>query len=265
MKKNFFNNEWKIWIWSNISKGVSKQRIYNDLVAQGYDIFTIINELRFIPDVFRKSDTINCEHIIKRLEESGAEKLDTPIPFFIFTNFITEIECQQIIEIQKKENTRSTTGDNEEHKINEIRTSFTTYLELIKSKESHVIIQSVKQKILSMMGIPTEYSEKIQGQWYKQNGFYQDHFDAYDDYNQLQNHSGNRTWTCIITLNDVEEGGETYFPKLGKSFKPKAGQALIWYNLNEDGMADPLTLHSGKTVVKGEKFIMTQWFRQSIT
>ena len=149
--------------------------------------------------------------------------------------------------------------------INEIRTSFTSYLEQANSGSDCMIIQSVKQKILSLTGIPTEYSEKIQGQWYKENGFYHDHFDAYDDYNQFQSHSANRTWTCIITLNDVEEGGDTYFPKLDKSFKPKIGQALIWYNLNEDGLAHPLTLHTGKSIIKGEKFIMTQWFRQSIS
>jgi prolyl 4-hydroxylase len=263
MKKCFFNDEWKEWIWSNIKNGITKQRIYNDLVANDFDVFTIMNELRFIPDVFRKHDAINCDHVISCLKNSGAIQVDAPIPLFIVTDFITEIECKKIIEIQKKENALSTTGDNKDCKINEIRTSFTSYLEQAKSNQDRIIIQSVKQKILSLTGISAEYSEKIQGQWYKENGFYHDHFDAYDDYNQFQNHSGNRTWTCIITLNNVEEGGDTYFPKLDKYFKPKIGQALIWYNLNEDGLAHPLTLHTGQPIIKGEKFIMTQWFRQS--
>lgn len=265
MKKYFFNDEWKGWIWSNIKNGVSKQRIYNDLVANDYDIFAIINELRFIPDIFRKHDSINSDHVISSLKNSGAMKVDVPIPFFIITDFITEKECKEIIEIQKKENIRSTTGDNKECKINEKRTSFTSYLEQTKSDSSRMLIQSIKQKILSLMDISIEYSEKIQGQWYKQNGFYHDHFDAYDDYNKFQSPAGNRTWTCIITLNNVEEGGDTYFPKLNKYFKPKMGQALIWYNLNEYGLAHPLTLHTGHPVTKGEKFIMTQWFRQSIS
>ena len=86
MKKYFFDDEWKHWIWSNIKNGVSKQRIYNDLVAQDYDAFAIINELRFIPDVFRKQDTISCDHVIANLKNSGAIKIDIPIPFFIFTD-----------------------------------------------------------------------------------------------------------------------------------------------------------------------------------
>lgn len=264
MTKYFFNDEWKDWIWSNIKNGVSKQRIYNDLVAQDYDVFTIMNELRFIPDVFRKPDEINCDYVISTLSNSGAIKLDVPIPFFVSKNFISEAECKRIIKIQKERNTRSTTGDNKECKINEKRTSLSTFFEQDGSPDDSVI-QTVKQKILLATGIPSEYSEKIQGQCYKENGFYHDHFDAYDDYNKFQNPSRNRTWTCIITLNAVEEGGATYFPKLDKYFKPKAGQALIWYNLNENGLAHPLTLHTGQPVIKGEKFIITQWFRQSIS
>ncbi|MCT4635000.1 MAG: 2OG-Fe(II) oxygenase [Rickettsiales bacterium] len=261
MAKYFFNDEWKDWIWSNVKKGVSKQRIYNDLVAQDYDVFTIISELRFIPDILRKQDAINCNHVVNNLKNSGAIELNAPIPFFILPEFISKTECQKIIEMQKERNTRSTTGDNNERKVNEKRISLSTFFELDETP-AHSVIQSVKQKILSTTGITTQYSEKIQGQWYKENGFYNDHYDAYDDYNKFQNRSGNRTWTCIITLNDVEEGGETYFPKLNKSFPPQTGQALIWYNLNEYGLAHPLTLHTGKPVIKGEKFIITQWFRQ---
>lgn len=94
------------------------------------------------------------------------------------------------------------------------------------------------------------------------NGFYNDHYDACDKYEQFNSHHGNRTWTCMVTLNEVEEGGETSFPTLQKSFKPKIGQALIWYNLNKNGLAHPLSLHSAQPVLKGEKFIITQWFHQ---
>ncbi len=263
MNKHFFNDDWKNWIWSNIKNGVSKQRIYNDLVEQGYDVFTIINELRFIPNVFRKQDEIKLNHVIGYLQGAGATRVDVPIPFYIFPNFLTETECKAIIDIQREQNDRSTTGDHKECKIDETRTSFTTYFESIQSESMQNIVQQLKQKILSLMGIPTQYSEKIQGQWYKENGFYHNHYDAYEDYNKFKAQYGNRTWTCMITLNDVEEGGDTYFPTLDKRFTPKAGQALIWYNLDENGLAHPLTLHTGQAVKKGEKFIVTQWFRQS--
>ena len=40
MKKYFFNDDWKNWIWSNINNGIKKQRIYDDLIANDYDVFT---------------------------------------------------------------------------------------------------------------------------------------------------------------------------------------------------------------------------------
>lgn len=263
MKKFFFNDDWKNWIWSNIKNGVNKQRIFDDLVEADYDIFTIINELRFIPDIFRKHDEISCNQVIGYLQSSGAVKVDVPIPFFIFPYFLSEAECQEIIEIQKIDNTHSTIGNNKDCKINETRTSFTTYFETIQSDSVHTTTQLLKQKILSLMGIPIQYSEALQGQWYQENKLYHNHFDANDDYNQFHDQRGNRTWTCMITLNDVEEGGATYFPKLDKRFKPQTGQALIWYNLDKNGLAHPLTLHTGERVLKGDKFIVTQWFRQS--
>lgn len=112
------------------------------------------------------------------------------------------------------------------------------------------------------MGIPAQYSEAIQGKFYQADGFYNDHYDASETYDKLIGTNGNRTWTVMVTLNEVAEGGCTYFPKLDKRFSPAVGQALIWYNLDDRGLAHPLTLHTGEPVKQGEKFIITQWFRQ---
>ena len=67
----------------------------------------------------------------------------------------------------------------------------------------------------------------------------------------------------MIYLNDVEEGGETFFPFLSIAFYPKKGQALIWNNLSFDGMPNKQTLHQGKPVLKGSKAIITKWFREA--
>ena len=61
-------------------------------------------------------------------------------------------------------------------------------------------------------------------------------------------------------LNNVEEGGETHFPELGETIVPKLGRAVIWYNLDKNGDLDRDTLHQGKPIIKGEKYIITKWF-----
>ena len=73
---------------------------------------------------------------------------------------------------------------------------------------------------------------------------------------------GQRTYTVWIYLNNVEKGGETFFPGLNKSFKPIMGKALIWNNLNYDGMPNRNTIHQGKPVITGHKSIITKWFRE---
>ena len=262
MKKFFFDDEWKDWIWSNIKNGISKQSIYDDLIDNDYDVFTIINELRFIPQIFRKKDEIPAHFVMDHLEQLGAKRIDVDIPLYKVENFLTKKECDEIIKLQKMESSRSTVADGKDAQISEIRTSSTTYFELIESESKHEIVRVVKEKIMTLLDIPVQYTEAIQGQWYQKNGFYHEHYDAYDDLNQFKYTGGNRTWTCMVTLNEVEEGGDTYFPQLNQRFKPKIGQALIWYNLGEDGLADPLTLHAGQPIIKGEKFIITQWFHQ---
>ena len=66
----------------------------------------------------------------------------------------------------------------------------------------------------------------------------------------------------MIYLNEVKEGGTTEFPNLNKIFSPSEGKALIWNNLNEDGT---LTRYyaSAHPVIRGNKTIITKWFRQA--
>ena len=54
-------------------------------------------------------------------------------------------------------------------------------------------------------------------------------------------------------LNDVEDGGCTYFPNFDLRFKPKKGTTLIW-------PSDWTHIHCGEVVNSGEKYIINGWF-----
>jgi hypothetical protein len=116
MTIQLFNDDWKNWIWSNINNGVSNQRIYSDLIKNGFDQFLVINELRFLPPATAQG-IITPPAVSTHLEQFGAEKLSDVMPLFKVTNFLSETECAEIIEIQKQHNTRSTTGQDDEIKI----------------------------------------------------------------------------------------------------------------------------------------------------
>ena len=79
----------------------------------------------------------------------------------------------------------------------------------------------------------------------------------------------------LFYLNDVEEGGETFFPTLGVQVVPKKGRALLWYGVK--GMSlpheknyrlvlpkiqrkNPYALHAPVPVRKGEKWIAAYFF-----
>ncbi|MNC97313.1 hypothetical protein D3C83_149320 [compost metagenome] len=62
-------------------------------------------------------------------------------------------------------------------------------------------------------------------------------------------------------LNPVEEGGATEFPRLGLSIEPRPGALLIWNNADRDGVPNPWTLHAGRPVIRGVKYIITKWYR----
>jgi prolyl 4-hydroxylase len=68
--------------------------------------------------------------------------------------------------------------------------------------------------------------------------------------------------TLIAYLNDVEEGGETTFPRAGWTTFPKRGSAVYFEYCNSGGEVDPRTLHAGCPVLRGEKWIATKWMRQ---
>ena len=103
--------------------------------------------------------------------------------------------------------------------------------------------------------------------YYNSGESYKFHMDGfnYDDVQNLHPERGSqRTYTFMIYLSDVEEGGATFFPKLNKRFNPEKGKAVIWNNLNDDGTRNHNTTHTGECVVKGQKYIITKWFRIGI-
>ncbi|MEM9809625.1 MAG: 2OG-Fe(II) oxygenase [Pseudomonadota bacterium] len=112
-------------------------------------------------------------------------------------------------------------------------------------------------------------SDMLQVQVYEKGGQYQDHFDFFakemPGFDRAIADGGQRTWTFMIYLNTVKEGGGTRFPAIDHTFTAKAGRALFWNNLNPDGTLNPLTIHAGLPVKKGKKVIATKWFREAPT
>jgi prolyl 4-hydroxylase len=93
----------------------------------------------------------------------------------------------------------------------------------------------------------------------------QQKYDAHHDWG-VSGYPESRYITLLIYLSDMvseDAGGETSFPKgaNGEGFKvrPVKGNAVLFYNLLEDGNGDDLSLHAALPVREGEKWLANFW------
>ena len=126
-------------------------------------------------------------------------------------------------------------------------------------------VRMIERRIDDLLGMAPETGETVQGQRYQPGQEFkphQDYFHASQPYwPNVRNSGGQRSWTAMAFLNRVEEGGTTEFPRIGLSIPPQPGVLLAWNNMRPDGSPNPDTLHAGRPVVKGVKYIVTKWYR----
>ena len=184
------------------------------------------------------------------------------VEIFIIKNFLPPEVCDYLCRLIQSNHERSmVTGRGDERKVvSRTRTSQSSFL-----NQDDKVVNDVNLRIAQELNIPNSYAEPMQGQLYHEGEFFNDHTDYFDSQTLDVDStvSGQRTWTSMIYLNDVPEGGHTEFPIIGKSFAPVKGTAVFWKNSDGRGMENPATLHCGCPVIRGEKMIVTKWFREN--
>jgi len=131
---------------------------------------------------------------------------------------------------------------------------------------SEPLVQLLDLRISLFLGVGPQFGEPIQGQRYAEGQEFKLHTDYFEathpDTRTNAARCGQRTWTAMIYLNEPEAGGETFFHYLGHDFVPETGTMLCWNNIDAEGKPNPRTLHQGKPVIRGTKYIVTKWFRE---
>ncbi|OYY67653.1 2OG-Fe(II) oxygenase [Sphingomonas sp. 28-63-12] len=127
-------------------------------------------------------------------------------------------------------------------------------------------VRPIDESIAMLLGLDPLYGETMQGQRYAPGQQFRAHHDYFfhteSYWERVRQDGGQRTWTAMVYLNDVEEGGATWFPQAGIRIAPKRGLLLAWNNMSADGSPNQLTLHEGMPVIKGVKYVITKWFRE---
>ena len=124
----------------------------------------------------------------------------------------------------------------------------------------------VNRLITEFTGLDPSHGEPIQGQRYGIGQEFKAHTDYFEpsgmDFARFCTVSGQRTWTVMFYLNQVDAGGATRFKAIDKIVQPEPGKLLAWNNLRPDGSPNPATLHHAMKVRAGTKYVLTKWFRE---
>ena len=183
------------------------------------------------------------------------------VEIYRISDFLSTQECDYLARYIEEHNHPSTVSGSgsEINAYSRDRSSNSTSFDAADN-----VIQHIENKVAAEVGVPLSHSEPLHGIIYREGEQFKDHTDFFGEESFL-NHalaSGQRTWTVMIYLNEVEAGGHTEFPEIGRSFIPKKGTAVIWKNSDGKGTENHATLHCGMPVVRGKKIIVTKWFRE---
>lgn len=187
----------------------------------------------------------NCEITTEVLNEE---------PLIVkFHNVLSDEECAALIANASSRLERSKLASKE---ISQIRTSSGMFFDENESP----LINEIEKRVASLMHMPIKHAEGLQVLHYEPGQQFKAHFDYFAEHHPSS--KNNRISTLVMYLNNVEQGGETTFPQLGLSVTPVKGCAVYFEYFYNDQKLNELTLHSGEPVIRGEKWVATQWMRK---
>ena len=193
----------------------------------------------------------------------GAMKLPSPhLDIFVVQNFLPPRECALMMKmIDKRRQTSGVLGGFGKNDP-DYRPS-----ESCNVNPADPFVASIERKITDLMGIDPAHGETIQGQRYAVGQQFKAHHDFFyveqPYWQDMARSGGQRTWTAMMFLNDVEAGGQTFFPHANLRITPRAGNLLTWNNMDSSGEPNIYSLHQGLPVEAGVKYIITKWYRES--
>lgn len=203
---------------------------------------------------------------------SYMEILDAESRIFLWHKFLSDEECDYIVQKAELRLERSGVVDTDSGstKIDSIRTSSGMFF----NRAEDPIIEGIERRIANWTLLPVGNQEGLQVLRYQNTQKYDAHWDYFFHKEGTAN-GGNRVATVLTYLNDVEEGGETTFPKIPApggvnegfsdcakhvlAVKPRKGDAVLFHSMNYDNTLVDKSLHAACPVIRGIKWSMPKW------
>lgn len=204
--------------------------------------------------------------------ESKMITLDADARIFLFKGFLSDEECDHIINLSEPRLSRSGVVDTGTggSKISTIRTSSGVFL----ARAQDEVIQRIEDRIAKWTLVPPGNGEGLQVLKYQKEQKYDAHWDYFFHKDGVSN-GGNRYATVLMYLATTEEGGETVFPnipapggqnegfsecaKYHLAAKPIKGDAVLFHSIKPSGDLERKSLHTACPVIKGIKWSAAKW------
>lgn len=133
--------------------------------------------------------------------------------------------------------------------------------------ETDVVMRTLQRRAGTSLGWQLAYMEPSSIIRYEPGHAYEPHVDYFTDQQVALNQvhrgdlGGQRIATFLVYLRAPERGGETEYPEAGLAVRGERGKAVVHYNVI-DGRPDPRSLHAGRPVEAGEKWLWRSTLRE---
>jgi len=198
--------------------------------------------------------------------EPWIETLSWSPRLFHYHNFLTQEECVEVVNLGKDGVTRSeVVSDQGSGRVDEYRTSHGLFFTDDYMRDSP-LLRDIERRLAEWTHLPIENGEAYYLLRYQIGQYYKPHTDyfSHDTIGERYIASyGNRYATILTYLQTPEEGGSTDFPQVGITVPVKAGDAVLFWDMDPSNEGDPMSQHASLPVTKGEKWAMTKWIRES--
>ena len=192
--------------------------------------------------------------------DGGPAALPAPLrlsprhPVFRFPAFLTPAECRHLAEsaaplLEPSQVADPRTGQLMAHPV---RTSSAA---TIGPTREDLAIRAINLRIAAASNTPVSHGEPLIVLHYGPGQQYRPHLDT------LPNTPNQRGHSFLLYLNEGFGGGETAFPLLDLTVRPKAGDGLLFLNSTPDGRPITLSRHAGLPITQGAKWLATRWIR----
>ncbi|MGA9852238.1 MAG: hypothetical protein WBR15_04845 [Gammaproteobacteria bacterium] len=205
------------------------------------------------------------------LQDSGPHVPQSPVTvcnqprIFTVDEFVSKTEAAHLMALAAlhMQSAREHTQD----RLSQEHTAFTGHSAIFHSPSCDAVIRNLERRIAAAFKLPMEQVEPVSVLRYQTSDHYAPHVDYFDaarlEYNRrIGDHSGQRVASFLVYLLAPEVGGETHYLKLKLKIAGRPRMALCHSNLTAAGTPDPMTLHTGEAVIKGEKWLARTTLRE---